>query len=90
MSSAKPPRPIPRKVLHRDDFGLCVCWPKTEWARVAEPGKTCTVKLDDETRRVTVQTEACDCQGTGWHEHRFLSLPKSVGFVAGQRVVVEA
>lgn len=76
-----------RKVLQREDFGLCVLLPKTEWARLPDSGSA-TVSVDGERRRVVVQSEACNCRGTGWHEHRFLSLPATVGVRPGQRVAI--
>lgn len=77
-----------RKVLLRVDCSLCVSWPKTHWARVAEPGGTCVVLVDGAKRRVRVATERCNCRGTGWHEHRFLALPRSAGVKANQRVEI--
>lgn len=76
-----------RKVLERDDFGLCVLLPKTEWSKLPESGPA-RAKVDGQMRRVTVQVEKCNCRGTGWHEHRFLSLPRTVGARANQRVSI--
>ena len=67
---------IRRKVLERDDFGLCVLLPKTEWSRLPDSGPA-RVGIDGKARRVTVQVEKCNCRGRGWHEHRFLSLPRT-------------
>jgi len=78
---------IARKVLERDDFGLCVLLPKTEWSRLPKSG-TARVEIDGTPRRVTVQIEKCNCRGTGWHEHRFLSLPRTAGARANQRVTI--
>jgi hypothetical protein len=80
-------RGVVRKVLSREDFGLCVCWPKTLWGVVPNPGATTEVQVDGKPAPVRVQTEACNCQGNGWHEHRFLSFVEP-GAVAGQRVEV--
>jgi hypothetical protein len=80
--------PLTRKVLRRDDVGLCISWPKTHWARVAEPGGSCTVLVDGVERRVRVVTERCNCRGKGWHEHRFLALPRSANVKHGQRVEI--
>lgn len=77
-----------RRVLQRDDFGLCVCWPKTHWAKVPAPGESTTLLVNDEARTVTVHSEPCNCQGTGWHEHRFLGLPADAGFKPGTWVMV--
>lgn len=76
---------VRRKVLLRDDFGLCVCWPKTHWAHVPEAGQVGTVVIDGVERAVTVHSEACNCQGTGWQEHRFLGLPAEAGLMPGDR-----
>lgn len=78
---------IDRKALGRDDFGLCVLVPKTEWSHLPESGPA-RVKVDGKMRRVTVQTEKCNCRGKGWHEHRFLSLPRTAGVRANQRVTI--
>ena len=78
---------IDRKVLERDDFGLCVLLPKTEWSRLPESGPA-QVEIDGKRRQVTVQVEKCNCRGNGWHEHRFLSLPRAAGTGANQRVTV--
>lgn len=77
-----------RKVLRREDCGLCVSWPKAHWARVSEPGRSCTVLVDGKKRRVRVATERCNCRGRGWHEHRFLALPRSAGVKDSQRVEI--
>jgi len=77
-----------RKVLLRDDFGPCVCWPKTLWGAVSPVGESCDVNLDGTRCRVTVQAERCNCRGTGWHEHRFLCLPASAGAKPNDLVVV--
>jgi hypothetical protein len=78
-----------RKVLNRHDCGLGVSWPKTHWARVAEPGGSCTVRVDGAPRRVRVATERCNCRGRGWHEHRFLALPRSARVEPGRRVEIQ-
>jgi hypothetical protein len=85
MSTAD--RGVVRKVLSREDFGLCVCWPKTLWGVVPGPGGVTEVLVDGEPARVRVETEPCNCQGNGWHEHRFLKLLEP-GVAAGQRVEV--
>ena len=77
-----------RKVLKRDDFGLCVSLPKTEWPLLPDQGAA-QVLVNGTKRRVTVQIENCDCRGAGWHEHRFLSLPASAGVKANDRVKIE-
>ena len=79
---------VARKVLRRDDLGLCVSWPKTHWSKTAAPGASCTVLIDDRSCRVQVRTEKCNCRGSGWHEHRFLKLPASAGLRPNQRVDV--
>ena len=66
-----------RKVLKHRDFGLCVLLPKTEWPKLPERG-TAIVTINGEPCRVVVQADECNCQGKGWHEHRFLSLPGTV------------
>jgi len=76
-----------RKVLKRGGFGLCVLLPKTDWTKLPGDGAA-RVLVDGKKRRVTVQVERCNCQGTGWHEHRFLSLPKSAGVKEGDRVTI--
>ena len=80
---------IRRKVLWRDDFGLCVSWPKTEWGNVPEPGGSLNAKVDGKVRRLRVQTEPCNCRGHKPHEHRFLSLPDSAGLKPDQRTEIE-
>lgn len=75
---------LDRRVLRRGDFGLCIALPKTEWPKLPDRG-IATVSIDGVTRRVTVQTEQCNCRGSGTHEHRFLSLPASTGLKPGQR-----
>jgi hypothetical protein len=84
---AKAAAEMERKVLHRGDFGLCLLLPKTEWKHLPDCGPA-RVAVDGTVRRVTVQIEPCNCQGDGWHEHRFLSLPASTGAKAGDRVKV--
>jgi len=86
-SKARPKPDLVRKVLVRDDFGLCVLLPKTAWSMLPPEGPA-RVKVDGTTRRVTVQSEQCDCQGKGIHEHRFLSLPKSARLKQGDRVAI--
>ena len=70
---------VRRKVLDREDFGLCVCWPNTLWKAVPAPGEAVTVLVDGRPCEARVETERCNCGGEGWHEHRFLSLPKAGG-----------
>ena len=48
-----------RKVLLREDFGLCVFWPKTHWQEICPPGKSASVLIDGKPRRVKVQSERC-------------------------------
>jgi len=84
---AKAGNGIARKVLERDDFGLCVLVPKTEWSRLPDSGPA-RVHVDGKMRQVTVQVEKCNCRGTGWHQHRFLSLPRTAGARANQRVTI--
>ncbi|MFH1571770.1 MAG: hypothetical protein ABIL09_27520 [Gemmatimonadota bacterium] len=79
---------VVRKVLEREDFGRCVLLPKTEWARFPEAGPAWAL-VDGTKRRVTVQVEDCNCQGTGWHQHRFLSLPAAAAAL-GSRVSISA
>lgn len=79
---------VSRKVLQRGDFGVCIAWPKTHWKHLGGPGETGTVLIDGVPAEVTVRGERCNCQGTGWHVHRFLSLPKSAGVTVGQRVQI--
>lgn len=76
-----------RKVLHRDDFGLCVLLPKTEWTRLPERGAA-RVLVDGTPCCVTVCVEACDCRGESPHQHRFLSLPDVSGLELGSRVMI--
>ncbi len=78
---------VERKVLQRDDFGLCLLLPKTVWSHLPASGPA-RVTVDGTVRRVTVQTEQRNCQGDGWHEHRFLSLPASAKVKPGARVRV--
>jgi hypothetical protein len=77
-----------RKVLRRDDFGLCLSWPKSHWPHVAEPDGSCVVLVDGRKRRVRVLSERCNCRGKGWHEHRFLALLRSAGVEENQRVEI--
>jgi hypothetical protein len=79
---------VSRKVLQRGDFGVCIAWPKTHWKHLGGPGERGTVLVDGRPLEVTVQGERCNCQGTGWHVHRFLSLPDSAGVTVGQRVLI--
>ncbi len=80
--------PIRRKVLCREDFGLCVCLPKTHWQKVAAPGEETTVRIGDEELCVTVHSEPCNCRGTGWHEHRFLGFAEGVRLKPGDVAVL--
>jgi hypothetical protein len=77
-----------RRVLLRDDCGLCVLLPKTAWQDAPAPGRSFTAVVDGRRRRVTVFSEPCDCRGTGVHEHRFLVLPGSAGVEPGSRCTV--
>jgi alkylated DNA nucleotide flippase Atl1 len=90
-SAARPKAPptggMERKVLAHADFGLCVLLPKTEWGKVPESGPA-TVDINGAPRRVVVQVERCNCQGDGWHQHRFLSLPRAAGVREHDRVTV--
>lgn len=78
---------VVRKVMKRDDFGLCVLLPKTEWKKLPDRGSA-QIIVNGKKQRVVVQVEQCNCQGDGWHEHRFLSLPRTVGATVGERVQV--
>jgi hypothetical protein len=80
---------IRRKLLTRDDCGLCVLLPKTAWQDAPAAGRSFTATVDGRRRRVTVFSESCNCRGTGLHEHRFLVLPRSCGLRPGGRCVVE-
>lgn len=78
-------RPLMRKVLRRDDFGLCVLLPKQEWGRLPVAGPA-WVEVNGRRRRAAVVSERCNCTGKGWHEHRFLTLPRSAAVSEGARV----
>ena len=80
---------IRRKVLQRDDFGLCVLWPKSHWGAVGPPGGTVSVQVDGSPRRVRVEAEDCDCRGMGRHQHWFLCIPKASNVTAGRVVTVQ-
>jgi len=80
-------RETSRKVLRRENFGLCVLLPKTDWPLLPHH-VTAQVLVNGITRRVTVQSEKCNCRGTGWHEHRFLSLPVTAGVKEGSQVKI--
>ncbi|MBN2191215.1 MAG: MGMT family protein [Polyangiaceae bacterium] len=89
--SARPrkaaPARIDRRVLDRDDFGRCVLVPKTEWKWLPDEGPA-RVDVDGSAHRMVVQVERCNCQGNGWHEHRFLSFGRSAKIAPGQRVTI--
>jgi hypothetical protein len=78
-----------RKVLLRDDFGLCVLLPKTLWAKVPEPGNAFVATVDGERRRLRVESEPCSCRGHVPHEHRFLKLPTSMAARPNSAVMLE-
>jgi len=82
------PADIERRVLEREDFGLCVGWPKTHWKHLAGPGDRAEVLVNGTPMEVTIQAERCNCQGTGWHVHRFLSFPQAAGMERGKRVTI--
>ncbi len=79
---------IRRKVLRRDDFGLCVLLPKTAWGLLPQRGSA-AVRVHGTRRRVTVRSERCNCRGTDGHEHRFLSLGRSPGVAENDVVTIE-
>ncbi|NLW49343.1 MAG: hypothetical protein GXY85_00680 [Candidatus Brocadiaceae bacterium] len=80
---------VRRKVLHRDDFGLCVLWPKTEWGRVPQPGAAFMADVDGTRRRLRVVSEQCTCQGPDEpHEHHYLTLPASTGLEPGRTCII--
>jgi hypothetical protein len=79
---------IRRKVLRREDLGLCICWPKAHWGHLPVPGATAAVRIDGQPVSVMVYGERCNCRGNGWHEHRFLGLPETAGLAVGARVSV--
>ena len=83
------PPTLKRKVLERDDFGLCVLLPKTDWDRFAQPGRSSLVAINGRRRRVGIASKACNCRGDTPHEHRFLTLPASAGLKPGERVTIE-
>jgi hypothetical protein len=78
-----------RKVLEREDFGLCILLPKTAWQDAPEPGSACSALVNGDRRRLQVMSEDCDCRGIGLHEHRFLALPRSSGLTPGARCTIE-
>jgi hypothetical protein len=80
---------LKRKVLRRDDFGICVLLPKTLWQMVPEPGRACTARVDGRRRRLRVETEHCTCRGNEPHEHRLLALPSAARLRPGDRAVIE-
>ena len=82
------PASVTRKVLWRDDFGLCVLWPKTMWSDAPEPGGALTATVDGKRRRLRVASEQCSCRGGTPHEHRFLMLPRSTGLQPDRACVV--
>jgi len=86
--TAKPGRPMRRKVLLRDDFGLCVLLPKTCWSALPATGRA-TVRVNGTKRRVTVRSEQCTCRGRVPHEHRFVSLPASAGLKAHEVLTLD-
>jgi hypothetical protein len=83
----KKPKGMLRKVLSRADFGLCVLLPKTEWEKLPKRGSA-QVGVNGEKQRVVVQVERCNCQGDGWHQHRFLSFNAKSGIEEGERVKI--
>jgi alkylated DNA nucleotide flippase Atl1 len=76
-----------RRVLRREDFGLCVLVPKQEWPKLPDAVQV-RAEVNGRARRAIVRTERCNCAGKGWHEHRFLSLPRSAGVVEADRVTI--
>ncbi|MBN1611191.1 MAG: hypothetical protein JW940_31450 [Polyangiaceae bacterium] len=87
MSRVKTPHQagIVRRVLSRDDFGLCVLLPKTAWNKLPSKGAA-QVGVNGRSQRVVVRTERCNCQGDGWHQHRFLSFQRGARIDEGERV----
>ena len=79
---------LKRKILRRDDFGLCVLLPKTAWSAAPEPGGTLMANVNGDRRRLRVRSESCTCGGHPLHEHRFLSLPAGCGLRADQRCTI--
>jgi hypothetical protein len=80
-------RPIVRKVLRHERFGLCVLLPKTDWARLTDSGPA-QIVLDGAACWVTVCVEDCDCRSEALHQHRFLALPGSAEIATGRRVYI--
>lgn len=76
-----------RKALQHHEFGLCVLLPKPQWSQLPAAGPA-RVEINGALRRVTVRVERCNCRGEGWHEHRFLALPRAAGVTPGERVVI--
>jgi hypothetical protein len=76
---------VVRKVLRRDDFGLCVLLPKTEWNKLPGCGPA-LVGVNGKRQRVVIQVQRCNCQGEGWHEHRFASFQRTTRVEEGERV----
>ncbi|HOZ49271.1 MAG TPA: hypothetical protein PLO37_25255 [Candidatus Hydrogenedentes bacterium] len=85
----KPKKVVKRRVLNHETFGLCVCWPKTEWAAVPEAGGAFSASVNGARRRLTVASEPCNCRGDKPHEHRFLVLPASCGLAPGDYAGIE-
>ena len=79
---------VQRKVLRREDFGVCVLLPKTLWPRFPAAGAARAI-IDHSEQQVTVCVEQCNCRGTGWHEHRFLALPPAAAAAKGTRITLE-
>lgn len=87
VRSKRPAQGVVRKVLSRDDWGLCVLLPKTEWKKLPNKGPA-RIAVDGKEQRVVVRVEKCKGQGDGWHEHRFLSFARNVSVQEGQRVTI--
>lgn len=77
-----------RRLIDHKEFGLSVCWPKTHWSKVPEPGGSVMAEINGARMRLRIETEPCNCQGDSPHEHRFLALPKKVNLRAGDWVDV--
>jgi hypothetical protein len=75
-----------RKVLSHERFGACVLLPKSQWKLFPDVG-VISVKVNGRRTRVNARIEQCNCRGTGWHEHRFIALPRSCG-ARGEHVTI--
>ena len=82
-----PQRVLVRKVLGCDDGGLCVLLPKTEWKKLPDKGPA-QIRVQGRKLRVFVRAERCNCQGDGWHEHRFLSFTRTTKVQVGERITI--